>query len=216
MKLLFRAPVARFGSATIPAVSACIRIATPGDAPGVHAIYAPIVRDTVISFELQPPTCDEISRRIESALERHAWVVCEDRGMVAGYAYATSHRARAAYQWAVDVSVYNQEDYRGRGVGRALYTALFAIVSAQGYRQACAGIALPNEASVALHEAMGFEPVGVYRDIGYKLGAWHSVGWWQLDLGRDGDALSLPGALADLDHATVDHALQAGSALLRL
>jgi L-amino acid N-acyltransferase YncA len=102
--------------------------------------------------------------------------------MTAGYAYAARHRVRGGYQWSVDASVYVAEGFRRRRVGRGLYTSLFAILTAQGYFNAFAGIALPNAASVALHESMGFEPIGVYRRVGYKLDRWHDVGWWQFVL----------------------------------
>lgn len=156
-----------------------IRLATMADAAAVHAIYAPVVQSTAISFELEPPSVEEMRGRIEKTLPSWPWLVCERQSTVLGYAYASRHRERAAYQWSVDVSVYIAEDQRGRGIGRALYTALFAILRAQGYRNACAGITLPNPASVALHEAMDMRPVGIYRHVGYKLGAWHDVGWWQ-------------------------------------
>lgn len=164
-------------------MTACIRLATPDDASGIHAIYAPIVRDTVISFEIEPSTVEEMRGRIASTLRTHPWLVCEDRGRVAGYAYAGAHQTRAAYQWAANVSIYNHPDYHRRGLGRALYEALFELLRRQGIRQACAGITLPNEASVGLHEALGFKPVGIYSDIGYKFGSWHPVGWWQTPLG---------------------------------
>lgn len=195
--------------------SACIRIATPGDAPEILGIYAPIVRETAISFELEPPTLEEMRSRVESTLARFPWLVCEQQGRVAGYAYASAHRARAAYQWSADVSVYNHADYRGMGVGRALYTSLLEILAAQGYRNACAGIALPNPASVALHEAMGFKPVGVYPDIGYKLGAWHPVGWWQATLSAPGGEPSAPVPLPRLaESPAIARALARGTALL--
>jgi L-amino acid N-acyltransferase YncA len=159
-----------------------IRLATTADATAVHAIYAPIVRSTAISFELEPPAVEEMHGRIEKTLHFWPWLVGERQGAVLGYAYASRHRERAAYQWSVDVSVYIAADQRGQGIGRALYTALFAILRAQGYRNVCAGIALPNPASVALHEAMSMRPVGIYRHVGYKLGAWHDVGWWQGEL----------------------------------
>jgi L-amino acid N-acyltransferase YncA len=159
-----------------------IRLATSADAPGVQAIYAPVVRETAISFELEPPTVEEIRQRIVKTLERWLWLVCERRGDILGYVYAGQHRTRPAYQWSVDVSVYVHASARRLGVGQALYHALFSLLALQGFYQAYAGITLPNLASVRLHESLGFQPVGVYRAVGYKLGAWHDVGWWQLTL----------------------------------
>jgi len=159
-----------------------IRLATDRDAEQVATIYAPNVSDSIISFELEPPSADEMHRRIEVTLERYPWLVCERRGRVLGYAYAGAHGSRAAYQWAVDVSVYVHEEAHRTGVGRALYTSLFAALDLQGFYNAYAGATLPNPASVGLHESVGFRPVGVYRGVGYKLGAWHDVGWWHLSL----------------------------------
>jgi len=150
------------------------------DAPAIAAIYAPIVRDTCISFELEPPSVEEMRLRIESTLARLPWLVAEDlHGAVSGYAYASRHRERPAYQWSVDTSAYVRHDVRHTGVGKALYGALLEKLAAQGYFQAFAGIALPNAASVALHESVGFQHLGTYRDVGFKNGTWHDVGWWQ-------------------------------------
>lgn len=159
-----------------------IRLASVADAGQIQSIYAPVVRDTVISFELEPPELDEIRRRMEDVLATLPWLVCERDGLVLGYAYASKHRARWAYQWSVDTSVYIHESARRMGIGRALYTSLFKILSLQGYYNAYAGIALPNPGSVGLHEAVGFRPVGVYHHVGYKMEAWHDVGWWELEL----------------------------------
>jgi L-amino acid N-acyltransferase YncA len=160
-----------------------IRPAQPArDAAGCAAIYAPFVRDTVVSFEEQVPSAQEFVRRIERTSDRYPWLVAEDRATVAGYAYASAHRDRAAYRWAADVAVYIGDGYRRRGLGRALYGALLPLLERQGIQVVCAGVTLPNDASVALHEALGFQPVGVYRRIGWKAGSWHDVGWWQLDL----------------------------------
>lgn len=157
-----------------------IRPATPDDAPAALAIYAPIVRDTTISFELESPTVDEMRDRITATLRSLPWLVSTDSlGAIDGYAYASQHRARAAYRWSVDVTAYVHADCRRRGVGKRLYEALLVELARLGYFQAFAGIALPNAASIALHEALGFVHIGTYRGVGYKHGAWRDVGWWQ-------------------------------------
>lgn len=192
-----------------------IRLATEDDAEPIVEIYAPIVRDTIISFELEPPSLDEMRQRISKTLEKYPWLICERDGQVLGYVYATKHRERAAYQWAVDVSAYVHPQGRRLGIGKALYTALFGVLRLQGFYRAYAGIALPNEASVGLHEAVGFELIGVYRQTGYKLGAWHDVGWWQLSLQPPAD---MPGPPLDLSSvngsADWEIVLGNGSALL--
>ncbi len=149
------------------------------DAAACAAIYAPFVSDSAVSFELVAPDGPEMARRIEST---HAWLVAETDGVLAGFAYGGSHRARAAYRWATEVSVYVHPQHRRRGVGRALYGELLPLLARRGLQVALAGITLPNPGSVALHEAIGFQPVGVYRRIGWKEGGWHDVGWWQLEL----------------------------------
>lgn len=160
-----------------------IRIATLADADAITAIYAPIVAHTSISFELIAPSVDEMRGCILKTLEDLPWLVSEDdRGVVNGYVYASRHRERQAYQWSVDVTAYVHEDSRGRGVGKRLYDRLFEVLVALGYCQAFAGIALPNAASVALHESVGFKPIGVYQTVGFKQGAWRNVGWWQRQL----------------------------------
>jgi L-amino acid N-acyltransferase YncA len=162
-----------------------IRLATEDDAEQVRAIYAPFCEpDCHVSFEYEPPTVEEMARRIARTLERFPWLVCEGSGLVLGYVYAGTHSERAAYQWSVNVSAYVAEGRRGSGIGRGLYTSLFAILKLQGYVNTYAGIGLPNAASVGLHEAMGFEPVGIYRQVGFKCGAWHDVIWLQRALGE--------------------------------
>jgi L-amino acid N-acyltransferase YncA len=160
-----------------------LRHADPSaDAAACAAIYAPYVATSVISLEEVPPTAQEFGRRIERISDRYPYLVAEDEGRVVAFAYASLHRERAAYRWACESSVYVDEAHRRRGTGRALYVALFDLLLRQGLQVVCAGITLPNEASVALHELFGFELIGVYRRIGWKAGAWHDVGWWQLDL----------------------------------
>ena len=159
-----------------------IRLATAADGAAAAAIYAPIVDETSISFETVAPTAGEMGGRIASVLRYAPWLVCTRGGAVQGYAYASRHNDRAAYTWSVNVSVYVHAGHRRRGVAQALYASLFELLRLQGFYTAHAGITLPNAASVATHESMGFRPVGVYERVGYKKGAWHDVGWWQLPL----------------------------------
>jgi L-amino acid N-acyltransferase YncA len=158
-----------------------LRSALPDrDGTACAAIYRPHVESSPTSFEERPPDADEMAERIRETSESHPWLVAELDGAVRAFAYACPHRARRAYRWAVDVSAYVEEGYRGRGIGRQLYEALIDQLRTQGFYVACAGITLPNEPSVALHQSLGFEPIGVYRRIGWKAGAWRDVGWWQL------------------------------------
>jgi L-amino acid N-acyltransferase YncA len=160
-----------------------IRDADPGhDAAACAAIYAPHVEGSPVSFEERAPDAAELAARIERCGRSHAWLVAERGEEVVGYAYATAFNERPAYRWSASVSVYIGEGARGEGIGRALYEALFARLRERGFRMACAGITLPNEASVGLHEALGFERVGINREIGWKEGAWRDVGWFQLEL----------------------------------
>jgi L-amino acid N-acyltransferase YncA len=159
-----------------------VRDANPSDAEACAAIYTPYVEETATTFEAVPPSPAEMAQRIAAALDTHAWLVLEDGGRVAGYAYAGPLNRRAAYRWSCEVSVYVERGRRRTGAGRALYEALFARLAGRGFCMAVAGMTLPNDASVALHRAMGFQPVGVYRRIGYKLGAWHDVEWMQRPL----------------------------------
>jgi L-amino acid N-acyltransferase YncA len=160
-----------------------VRRGTPADAAACAAIYAPYVTDTAVSFEDVAPTADEMAARIAAAV---LWLVLEDEGRVVGYAYAGPFAPRAAYRWACEVSVYLERGREGRGGGRALYEALLSGLRDRGYRMAVAGMTLPNPASEGFHRALGFEPVGTYRRIGYKHGAWHDVAWTQKAL-ADGD-----------------------------
>jgi phosphinothricin acetyltransferase len=163
-------------------VSIAIRLASLDDAAAIAAIYGPFCESTAVSFEYTAPSTTEITNRIRAITPQFPWLVLDDRGGVAGYAYASRHRERAAYGWSVDAAVYVGDTHRGCGVGRALYTTLFQLLQRQGYFKAYAGITLPNDASVRLHEACGFRLVGVYEGVGYKLGAWHDVAHYQLSL----------------------------------
>lgn len=156
------------------------------DAAACAAIYAPHVEDNPISFEERAPDAAEMTARIQRIQRTHRWLVAERGGEVVGYAYACPHRQRTAYRWSVDVSVYVAAGHVGEGIGRALYTALFERLRAQRFRMAYAGITLPNAASVALHKSLGFAQVGTMREVGWKLGAWRDVGWFQLELAPAG------------------------------
>lgn len=156
-----------------------VRHATEHDAEACAAIYAPYVTDTAVSFETDPPDAQELARRIAAS---HAWLVLEDEGRIVGYAYAGTFHPRAAYRWACETSVYLEQGFERRGGGRALYAVLLPWLREHGFTSAIAGMTLPNPGSVGLHAALGFEPVGTYRNVGFKLGAWHDVGWTQLML----------------------------------
>jgi len=180
-----------------------IRDAVPADAAACASIYAPYVTDTVISFEARPPTPSEVSCRMEQA---HLWLVAEHDSEICGYAYGSPHREREAYGWAADVSIYLAPKHQRRGLGQRLYTRLFDGLRDRGVCTLCAGIALPNPASEALHRRMGFKEVGTYRRIGYKFGRWVDVRWYQLDLRPNPEAppdsasLVLPAGLRDEQH----------------
>ena len=156
-----------------------VRRATPDDAVACQAIYAPYVRDTVVSLEAEPPSVREIRERMQRSLETHDWLVLEHDGVVRGYAYGSTYRSRAAYRWACEVSVYVEVGRRRTGAGRTLYDALFESLVDRGYLTALAGMTVPNAASEGLHRRLGFEEVGTWRRIGWKFGAWHDVLWMQ-------------------------------------
>jgi L-amino acid N-acyltransferase YncA len=156
-----------------------IRPATTTDAEAIQRIYAPFVLETAISFEDVPPSVDEMAGRIISTVRTYPWLVAVISGKVCGYVYASPHRERAAYRFSADTTVYIAPEAQRRGIGHALYAELLPELTRRGIHMAFAGIALPNPGSVALHESIGFVPVGVYREVGFKFGRWHDVGWWQ-------------------------------------
>lgn len=178
-----------------------IRAATLEDAAAIAAIYAPYVLDTVISFETVPPTDAQMAERIAKVIPHLPWLVHEADGRVSGYAYAGPHRERAAYRWSVDAGIYLDSNAHRQRIGTALYATLFAALRMQGYHRVYGGITLPNAASVGLHEAQGFKPIGVYGEVGFKFGAWHDVGWWGLDLAptsqKPGDPLPFTAGILD-------------------
>jgi L-amino acid N-acyltransferase YncA len=192
-----------------------IRFAEELDAAAIQAIYAPYCESSAVSFETKAPSVEEIVQRIHKISGQFPWIVGERDRRVIGYAYGSRHSERAAYQWSVDATVYVSPSAQRTGLGRALYTSLFRILALQGYYKAYAGITLPNSASVGLHEAMGFKPVGVYRGVGYKLGRWHDVGWWEFSLRPESDEPPAPRSIQEIRCSrAVQEALKAGKLLV--
>ena len=164
-----------------------IRLATPADAKSILDIYAPYIANTSFTFETEIPSVEDFAERIRTYLLNWPWLVGEVNGKIAGYAYATRHRERTAYQWCVESSIYIHDDFQKKGIGNALYVALFDILKHQGFRNVYAVINLPNDKSVAFHERCGFEYFATYEKVGYKLGKWKNVGWWRLSLNEYND-----------------------------
>jgi phosphinothricin acetyltransferase len=192
------------------------RFAEDHDAAAVQAIYAPYCESSAVSFETKAPSVEEIGQRIRKISDQFPWIVGERDRCVIGYAYGNRHSERAAYQWSVDATVYVSPSAQRIGLGCALYTSLFRILTLQGYYKVYAGITLPNAASVGLHEAIGFKPVGIYRGVGYKLGSWHDVGWWQLSLQPESDEPAPPRSIREIRHSqAVQEALNAGELLVK-
>lgn len=169
-----------------------VRPATVADAAACVEIYRPYVLNTVITFETEVPTVEEMAERIVAARATHEWLVLEVDGNITGYAYAHQFNPRAAYHWSVETSVYLAQGRLRSGGGRMLYAELLRRLAERGFRRAFGGITQPNEASNALHAAFGFRRVGRYRRVGWKLGAWHDVEWWQLDLVGPDDEIDPP------------------------
>ena len=159
-----------------------IRLANENDAGGILAIYAPYIENTSYTFEIEVPSIEAFAERINNYLINWPWLVYEVKGMIAGYAYATRYRERAAYQWSVEASVYIHNDFQRTGIARALYTALFEILKREGFRNVYAVINFPNDKSVKFHESCGFKYFATYEKVGYKSGKWKDVGWWRLSI----------------------------------
>jgi phosphinothricin acetyltransferase len=178
---------------------ATCRAAVSSDAEAIQAIYAPFcAADCPISFEIEPPSIEEMSQRIAKISLTLPWIVVQSaEGEVLGYAYASHHKERAAYRWSVDVSVYLAPQARGQGLGTTLYDKLFELLKILGYVNAYAGVTLPNQASEALHKSVGFEPVGVYEKVGYKAGKWHDVAWFYREIQAHEDLPAEPASFAD-------------------
>jgi phosphinothricin acetyltransferase len=176
-----------------------LRLATPAHAKGILNIYAPYIQNTSFTFETEVPSIEQFEERIRTYLLNWPWLVCEIDGVIAGYAYATRHRERTAYQWCVETSVYVHDGYQKKGIAKTLYTSLFEILKKQGFRNVYAVINLPNDKSVGFHESFGFEYFATYEKVGYKLGKWKNVGWWKLSINEYGDEPAAPIKFSELN-----------------
>jgi L-amino acid N-acyltransferase YncA len=196
-------------------MTARIRLARESDAAQLLAIYAPFVQNTPVTFEIVVPTEQEFAERIRNTVEYAPWLVCESGGRILGYTYAGRYRPRAAYQWTVEVTVYVDPTHHRNGIARALYTSLFECLRLQGFFNAFAVIALPNPASVAVHESLGFRPVGVFHSAGYKLGSWRDVGWWEFAIQPPAPNPPAPRTLPETaGHPSWDAAVSSGLRML--
>jgi phosphinothricin acetyltransferase len=192
-----------------------IRVATPDDAVSILEIYAPYIVNTSYTFETDVPDIGQFKDRISDYLVSYPWLICEIDDTVAGYAYASKHRERLAYQWSAECSVYVHDHFQRRGVARALYLSLIEILELQQFRNLYAVINLPNDRSVAFHEDMGFEYFATYKNVGYKLGKWKNVGWWQLQLNEYSPEPLPPTKFFDMDQERVANILRKARDFLR-
>jgi L-amino acid N-acyltransferase YncA len=192
-----------------------IRLATEKDAGGILAIYAPYIEQTSFTFETETPSVEAFAERIKSYLQNWPWLVCEINGLIAGYAYATRYRERTAYQWCTESSIYIHDDFQKKNIGFALYNGLFKILEKQGFRNVYAVINLPNEKSVAFHEKCGFKYFATYEKVGYKLGKWKNVGWWQLILNQYDMEPTAPVKFSMLDKSFLPSLLAGQAALIK-
>lgn len=159
-----------------------VRMVIKEDAAEILAIYSPYILNSATSFETEVPPVEQFQKRIEDCIQKYPWMVCVIDEQIAGYVYATKHREREAYQWTCECSVYIHRDFKGKEIGKELYQLLFQVLKLQQFRNVYAGITLPNEASIRLHEKCGFRRFATYENIGFKSGNWHSVGWWKLQI----------------------------------
>jgi len=192
-----------------------IRLATKEDAASMLNIYAPFILNSGITQEIEIPSLENFTQRIISTLSERPWLVYIINGELAGYAYAGKHRERKGYQWCIEPSVYIESKYYNRGVADALYTALFSILKLQGYVNAYAVITLPNDKSVRFHEKFGFSYLTTYKKIGFKLGQWHDVGWWEMQINPHLNNLFDPEKITSLDMNDVSEILRKASAKLK-
>jgi L-amino acid N-acyltransferase YncA len=191
-----------------------VRLATPSDAEGILTIYAPYISQTSFTFETEVPSIKEFGERIRNYLINWPWLVTEKDGVITGYAYATKHRERVAYQWCTESSIYIHDDFQKAGIGKVLYATLFEILKRQGFNNVYAVINLPNEKSVAFHEKCGFEYFATYEKVGYKLGKWKNVGWWKLQVNEYGHEPAAPIKLSELNKEFLPALLEKSSKAL--
>jgi phosphinothricin acetyltransferase len=178
-----------------------IRLITPGDAEATLNIYRPYVENTIISFEYEVPSLEEWQSRIATNTAGYPWLVCEYRGNIVGYAYGCTHRYRTAYSWSPEATVYMDGRYHRLGLARILYQTLFALLRLQGYVNVYAGVGLPNAKSEEFHQALGFYDIGIFKKVGYKLGAWHDTKWFQLHLLEHPENPEMPKKPAEVAHS---------------
>lgn len=175
-----------------------MRIAETDDAAAIADIYAPYVRETAITFEIEPPSARDFARRIDTCLSTHPWLVALNGERITGYAYAGRFSSRAAYDWSAEITVYLDRYFHRQGIGRRLYGALIGLLREQGYHSLYAGVTLPSEASTGLHRAIGMAEVGVYREAGFKAGRWHDVGWFGMTISESASPSAVPFILPEL------------------
>ncbi len=177
-----------------------IRLIESNDSHAVMEIYKPYVLSTAITFEYEVPDVEDFSNRIETTSKEFPWLVCLLDDIIVGYAYATKHRYRTAYQWSPESTIYLSAEVHRKGIARILYETLFSILRLQGYVNVYAGVVIPNERSEGFHSALGFEEIGIFKKIGFKLGKWHDVRWFQLHLAEHSDNPSPPTPITEIKH----------------
>ena len=193
----------------------CIRVAKLDDVAAMLNIYSPFILNSGITQETTVPSIEEFQQRVMATLTERPWLVCEIDDEIAGYAYAGKHRDRRGYQWCTEPSIYIGENFFRFGIANALYRALFEILKIQGYVNAYAVITLPNDKSVSFHEKFGFRYFTTYKNIGFKLGKWHDVGWWQYDVNPHVINPTDPIKFSSLDSSVIDPILSGASSLLK-
>jgi len=181
--------------------NAIIRLATEKDAAATLAVYAPYIRETAVTFDYEVPSQAEFATKIRHIIADFPWLVCEINNEIVGYVYASKHREKAAYQWSAESTVYLSGNYHRKGIAKILYETLFALLKLQGYVNVYAGVTLPNEKSEGFHLAQGFEVIGDFRKIGYKLGKWRDVRWYQLHLNVHIDNPPPPKKIGEVVHS---------------